>query len=59
MSFELELCLSMTYRVGVFVPSDRAKMEESTLPLELFLSCYVGIRKMQVSAEERSEREGT
>ena len=40
MSFELELCLSMTYRVGEFVPSDRAEMEESTLPLEFFLSCW-------------------
>ena len=26
----------MTYRVGEFVPSDRAKKGESTLPLELF-----------------------
>ena len=39
-SFELGLCLSMTYRVGEFVPSDRAEMGESTLPLELFLSCW-------------------
>ena len=27
----------MTYRVGEFVPSDKAEMGESTLPLELFL----------------------
>ena len=40
MSFELELCLSMTYRVGEFVSSDRAEMGESTLPLDLFLSCW-------------------
>ena len=30
----------MTYRVGEFVPSDRAKMGESTLPLEHFLSSW-------------------
>ena len=30
----------MTYRVGEFVPSVRAEMGESTLPLELFLSCW-------------------
>ena len=30
----------MTYRVGEFVPSDRAEMGESTLPLELFLSSW-------------------
>ena len=30
----------MTYTVGEFVPSDRAEMGESTLPLELFLSCW-------------------
>ena len=29
----------MTYRVVEFIPSDRAEMGESTLPLELFLSC--------------------
>ena len=29
---------SMTYKVGKFVPSDRAEMGESTLPLELLLS---------------------
>ena len=28
----------MMYRVGEFVPSDRVKMGESTLPFELFLS---------------------
>ena len=28
------------YRVGEFVPSDRAKMGESMLPFELFLSCW-------------------
>ena len=39
-SFELGLCLSMTYIVGEFVPSDGAEMEESTFPLELFLSCW-------------------
>ena len=39
-SFELGLCLSMTYRVGEFVPSDSAEMGESTLPLELFLLCW-------------------
>ena len=39
-SFELGLCLSMTYRVGEFVLSDRAEMGESMLPLELFLSCW-------------------
>ena len=39
-SFELGLCLSMTYRVGEFVPSDRAEMGESTPPLKLFLSCW-------------------
>ena len=38
-SFELGLCLSKTYRVGEFVPSDRDEMGESTLPMELFLSC--------------------
>ena len=38
MSFELELCLSMTYRVRDFVPSDRVEMGESTLLLEVFLS---------------------
>ena len=30
----------MTYRVGEFVPSDRAEMGEGTLPLEPFLSCW-------------------
>ena len=30
----------MTYRVGEFVPSDRAEMGGSMLPLELFLSCW-------------------
>ena len=30
----------MTYREGEFVPSDRAEMGESTLPFELFLSCW-------------------
>ena len=30
----------MTYRVGEFIPSDRAEIGESTLPLELFLSCW-------------------
>ena len=30
----------MTNRVGEFVPSDRAEMGESTLPLELFLSSW-------------------
>ena len=30
----------MSYRVGEFVPGDRAEMGESTLPLELFLSCW-------------------
>ena len=40
MSLELELCLSMAYRVAEFIPSDRAEMGESMLPLELFLSCW-------------------
>ena len=40
MSLELELCLSMAYRVGEFIPGDRAEMGESTLPLELFLSSW-------------------
>ena len=30
----------MACRVGEFIPSDRAEMGESTLPLELFLSCW-------------------
>ena len=30
----------MTYRVGDFVPSDRAEMGEDTLPFELFLLCW-------------------
>ena len=30
----------MAYRVGEFVPSHRAEMGESKLPLELFLSCW-------------------
>ena len=28
----------MVYRAGEFIPSDRANMAESMLPLELFLS---------------------
>ena len=40
LSFELGLSLSMTFTVGMFVSSDRAEMGESTLPLELFLSCW-------------------
>ena len=30
----------MTYRVGEFVPSDRAEMGESMLPLELLVLCW-------------------
>ena len=30
----------MTFRVREFVPSDRAEMGESTLPVEFFLSCW-------------------
>ena len=29
--------MSMAYRVGEFIPGDRAEMVESTLPLELLL----------------------
>ena len=32
--------MSMAYRVGEFVPSDRDKIRESPLPLELFLSFW-------------------
>ena len=39
----------MAHRVGEFTPSDRAKIGESTLPLELFLSFWnpndAGVRR--------------
>ena len=39
----------MTYRGGEFVPNDRAEIGKSTLPFELFLSCWnpkaAGVRR--------------
>ena len=40
MRLELGLCWSMACGVREFIPSDRAKMGEGTLPLKLFRSFW-------------------
>ena len=53
---KLGFCWSIAYRVGEFIPLDRALIRKSALPLKLFLSSWN--KKKWVSADKRKEQDG-